>query len=243
MKKLQILVADDHELVRRGLVALINGHANWAICGEANNGNDAIAKAKELRPDIAILDIGMPVLNGFEATRYILRDNPEVKVLILTLNDSDEVLRPVLNAGARGFLLKSDAARDLIAAVEALQHNGSFFSARAAEMVLAGYLGKPHASPNQGRALEALTAREGEILQLVAEGKSSKEVACHLNLTVKTAETRRSNIMRKLGLHSIAELVVYAVRNNIIQVPPGPPTASADTTKAKALPDAQTVSF
>jgi len=228
LNKLRILVADDHEIVRHGLVALIKGHPDWDVCAESDNGNDAVAKAKELKPDVAILDIGMPVLNGFEATSRILRDNPKIKILILTLNDSDEVVRTVLNAGARGFLLKSDAARDLIAAVEALQHNRTFFTSRVAKMVLAGYFGKAHASSKPELTLPSLTPRESEVVQLLAEGRSTKEVACHLNLSVKTAETHRSNIMRKLGLHSVSELVLYAVRNNIIQVTTELPASSAD---------------
>ena len=227
MNKLRILVADDHEIVRHGLIALIKGHPDWEVCAESKNGSDAVRKAKELKPDVAILDIGMPVLNGFEATRQILRNNPNVKVLILTIADNDEVVRQVLDAGARGFLLKSDAARDLVTAVEAMQHNRTFFTSRVAKMVLAGYLGKAHASSKPELTLPSLTPREREIVQLVAEGRSSKEVACHLNLSVKTAETHRSNIMRKLGLHSVSELVLYAVRNNIVQATTGFTTSSS----------------
>ncbi len=230
MNKLRILIADDHEIVRHGLVALIKGHPDWVVCAESNNGSDAVAKAKELRPDVAILDIGMPVLNGFESTRQILRDNPAVKILILTLSDSDELVRTVLDAGARGFLLKSDAAKDLIAAVEALQHNRTFFTSRVSQIILAGY------SSKQELTLTHLTPREREIVQLLAEGRSTKEVACHLNLSVKTAETHRSNIMRKLGLHSVSELVLYAVRNNIVQATTGLTTPSAEgVTAAESL--------
>ena len=236
MNKLRILVADDHEIVRRGLVTLIKSRPEWEVCGEADNGRLAVEKAKELKPDIAVLDIGMPVLNGLEATRQILRDNPEVRVLILTISDAEQLMRAVLDAGARGFLLKTDAARDLITAVEALQHNKTFFTARVAQMVLSGYLGRTHASPKQGPTLPNLTSREREVVQLLAEGKSTKEVAVQLNLSVKTAETHRSNIMRKLGLHSVSELVLYAVRNNIIQVTAGVPSAAAsDVPAAKTI--------
>ena len=221
MHRLKILVADDHEIVRRGLVALIKGHPDWEVCAECDDGRQAVEKAKELKPDITILDIGMPILNGLEATRQILRDNSNVRVLILTITDTDQVVQAVLDAGARGFLLKSDAARDLIMAVDALQHNRTFFTARVAEMVLSTYRGKSSPSAKPEVALPNLTPREREVVQLLAEGKSSKEVATHLNLSVKTAETHRSNIMRKLGLHSVSELVLYAVRNNIIQVTTG----------------------
>jgi len=231
MNKLRILVADDHEIVRHGLVALIKRRPEWEVVAECENGRKAVEKALELRPDIAILDIGMPVLNGLEATRRILRDNPNIKLLILTITDTEQAVREVLDAGARGFLLKSDAARDLITAVEALQHNRTFFTARVAEMVLAGYRGKGITSATP-ELVPTLTSREREVVQLLAEGKSSKEVACQLNLSVKTAETHRSNIMRKLGLHSVSELVLYAVRNNIIQVTVGLPQVTTEPADA-----------
>ncbi len=222
---LRILVADDHEIVRRGLVSLLKSHAGWDVCGEAQDGRQAVDKAKELKPDVVILDIGMPNLNGLEAARQMQRDNPQAKVLILTITDVDEVVRAVLDAGARGFVLKSDAARDLVAAVEALQSNKTFFTSRVADMVLGGYLGRTRPTPDSDAVLPTLTPREREIVQLLAEGKSSKEVASHLNLSVKTAETHRSNIMRKLNLHSVSGLVLYAVRNNMVQValPPDAP--------------------
>jgi len=237
MNKLRILVADDHEIVRRGLVALIKSRTDWEICAEADNGRLAVEKARELKPDIAVLDIGMPLLNGLEATRQILKDNPGMRVLVLTISDAEQLMREVLDAGARGFLLKSDAARDLIAAVEALQHNKTFFTARVAQMVLSGYLGRTNAPSVHEPTLPNLTAREREVVQLLAEGKSTKEVAAELALSVKTAETHRSNIMRKLGLHSVSELVLYAVRNNIIQVAAGLPSAPA----ASRTPSAKTV--
>jgi DNA-binding NarL/FixJ family response regulator len=227
MNKVRILVADDHEIVRHGLVALVKSHPGWEICAEADNGRQAVEQARDTKPDVAILDIGMPTLNGLEATRLILRENPRVRILILTITDTDQAVRAVLDAGARGFLLKSDAARELVAAVEALRHNKTFFTARVAEMVLSGYLDRAHTSSKQTPTLPALTPRERQVVQLLAEGKSTKEVAVHLDLSVKTAETHRSNIMRKLRLHSVSELVLYAVRNNIIQVAVGPPPLSA----------------
>ena len=214
----RILLADDHEVVRRGLCALLRGQPDWEVCGEAANGREAVEKALKLKPDVVILDIGMPSLNGLEATRQILRAMPQTRVLILTLHDSDQVVQEVLNAGARGFLLKSDAARDLVAAVEALRRDKIYFTPKVASMVLDGYLRRntPGAEPEPTRS--RLTPREREIVQLLAEGKSSKEVAVVLGLSVKTAETHRSNILRKLELHSVSDLVLYAVRNNIVQV-------------------------
>ncbi|HWH58113.1 MAG TPA: response regulator transcription factor [Terriglobales bacterium] len=218
MGVLRIMVADDHEVVRKGLVALLQAQPEWQVCGEAGDGREAVEKAIQLKPDILILDIGMPSLNGLEATRQILKTIPNARVLILTLHDSDQVVREVLNAGARGFLLKSDAARDLVAAVEALRHDKTYFTSKVAAMVLEGYLkgGTPGAVITPGR--NRLTPREREIVQLLAEGKSTKEVAVALGLSVKTAETHRSNIMRKLQLHSVSDLVLYAVRNNIVHV-------------------------
>jgi DNA-binding NarL/FixJ family response regulator len=215
----RIFVADDHEVVRRGLCALLQAQPDWEVCGEAADGREALEKTQKLKPDVIILDIGMPSLNGLEATRQILKINPQTKILILTLHDSDQVVREVLNAGARGFLLKSDAARDLVAAVEALRRDKTYFTSKVAAMVLEGFLknGTPTsvpAPPTRGR----LTPREREIVQLLAEGKSTKEVAVALGLSVKTAETHRSNIMRKLELHSVSDLVLYAVRNNIVHV-------------------------
>ncbi len=219
LMKLRILIADDHEVVRRGLCTLLQSHEGWEICGEAKDGRIAVEKAKQLKPDVVILDIGMPNLNGLVATRQLVQQDPLCKVIVLTITDSDHVIREALDAGARGFVLKSDAARDLVTAVEALQQNRMFFTPRVNDMVLNGFLGGGRggvipATPQ----LPQLTPREREVIQLLAEGKSSKEVASLLNLSTKTAETHRSNIMRKLGFHSIRDVVVYAVKNNIIQV-------------------------
>ena len=232
MNRLRIMVADDHEIVRRGLVSLIKSHPDWEVCAEADNGRQAVEKANQSKPDVAILDIGMPVLNGLEATRQILREHPAVRILILTITDTDQAVQAVLDAGARGFILKSDAARDLVTAVEALAQNKTFFTARVADLVLSGYLNKSSHSSKNDLNLPGLTSREREVVQLLAEGKSTKEVACHLNLSVKTAETHRSNIMRKLGLHSVSELVLYAVRNGIVQVTGGVPYLSASAVNA-----------
>ena len=217
--KLRILIADDHELVRRGLCALLQAHEGWEICGEATDGREAVEKAKQLKPDVVILDVGMPNLNGLAATRQLSRQDPHCKIIVLTITDTDQIVQEALDAGARGFVLKSDAARDLVSAVEALQRNRMFLTPRVNDMVLAGFLDRGHrASHGDPPELPKLTPREGEVIQLLAEGKSSKEVASLLNLSTKTAETHRSNIMRKLGFHSIRDLVVYAVKNNIIQV-------------------------
>jgi DNA-binding NarL/FixJ family response regulator len=231
---LRILIADDHEVVRRGLRALLQGHAGWEICGEALDGRDAVDKAAQLKPDLVILDSGMPNLNGLEAARQILRAEPQTKVLVLTIDESEPVMREVLNTGAQGFLLKSDAARDLVAAVAALEHHRTFFTSKVAEMVLIGHVNgtKPAAPPGPPR--DRLTPREREVVQLLAEGNTTKEVAAVLGMSVKTAETHRSNIMRKLSFHTVSQLVLYAVRNNIVQVPVSPAGAEPESTEGDA---------
>lgn len=218
---LEILIADDHEVARRGIRAVLEGHPGWHVCAEAKDGREAVECAASMKPDVVLLDIGMPNLNGLEAARQILATAPETAILILTMHDSDAVIREVLRAGARGFLLKSDAGKDLVTAVEALQLQRTFFTPRVSQMVLDGFLNRENvAEPVADGDLssEALTAREREVIQLLAEGKTSKEVAVMLNLSVKTAETHRTNLMRKLGLHSVADLTRYAVRNGIVQV-------------------------
>jgi len=218
---LRILVADDHEVARRGIRALLESHAGWEVCAEARDGREAVELALSAKPDIVLLDIGMPNLNGLEAARQISGVSPDTAILILTMHDSDNMVREVLRAGARGFLLKSDAGRDLVAAVEALQLRRTFFTRRVSQMVLDGFLDREkHDDSDQVEAVsgEVLTAREREVIQLLAEGRTSKEVAVTLNLSVKTAETHRTNLMRKLGLHSVADLTRYAVRNGIVQV-------------------------
>jgi len=216
---LRILIADDHEVARKGIRALLESHPGWQVCGEAKDGRETVELVSTLKPDLVLLDIGMPGLNGLEAARQIIASDPDIPILILTMHDSDQVVREVLRAGARGFLLKSDAGRDLVAAVEALQRQSTFFRTRVSQMVLDGFLrrenGESAESDVEGNPL---TTREREVIQLLAEGKTSKEVAVTLNLSVKTAETHRTNLMRKLGLHSVADLTLYAVRNGIVQV-------------------------
>jgi DNA-binding NarL/FixJ family response regulator len=213
---LRILVADDHEVARKGVRSLLEEQSGWEVCGEARDGREAVDQATQLRPDILLLDIGMPNLNGLDAARQILASDPEARILILTIHDSEQVVREVLAAGARGFLLKSDAGRDLIAAVEALQNRRTFFTSKVAQMMLDGYL-RPY-DERENSQQQVLTPREREVIQLVAEGKTTKEIANALNLSVKTAETHRTNLMRKLDLHSVADLTLYAVRNGIVQI-------------------------
>lgn len=217
---LRILVADDHAVVRQGICSLLKSNPGWEVCGEATDGRQAVEMAKSLKPDMVILDIGMPALNGLDATRQILADSPDQRVLILTMSDSEELVREVLRAGARGFVLKSDAVKDLVAAVQALQSRRPFFASRV-QNILDTYF-----TQSSIATLPALTNREREVLQLIAEGKTTKEVAVTLGCSVKTAETHRTNFMHKLQLHSVSEVVMYAIRNGIIRVEQLPPQAS-----------------
>jgi DNA-binding NarL/FixJ family response regulator len=211
---LRILVADDHHVVRAGLRTLLETKSGWQVCAEAANGREAVEMAEELTPDVAVLDIGMPLLNGVEATRQIRKRSPKTEVLILTMHDSESLVQEVLQAGARGYILKDDADRNLIAAVTALSHHKLYLSSK-----VAGTLSKTVQSigESSGSDRRRLTPREREIVQLLAEAKSNKEIANLLKISVKTAETHRANIMLKLDMHSITELVRYAVRNKIIQ--------------------------
>jgi DNA-binding NarL/FixJ family response regulator len=215
---LGILVADDHEIVRRGLVSLIEQHLGWEVCAEAENGRIAVDKVKELKPDVVILDIGMPILNGLEATREILRDDPQAKVLILTMMDAERVMQAARDAGARGYILKSDAARVLVAAVQALEYDNTFFTSQVAEIVHGGYLDDVHSAQKKRMVVPSLGPREREVLQLVAAGKSTKQVGRLLNIRPRTADSHRSNIMRKLGTHKVVGLIQYAIRNGIMKV-------------------------
>jgi DNA-binding NarL/FixJ family response regulator len=213
MKPLRILIADDHELFRRGVAAELTQVPGWVVAAEATNGRDAVALAASLKPDIVVLDLTMPELNGLEAARQIILADPSARILILTAHESEQLVREVLSAGAKGYVLKSDAGKTLITALQALLEGGSFFTSNVARMVLDGYL---RSDSREAVPAQTLSAREREIVQLLAEGNSNKDIARVLNISVKTAETHRSNVMRKMGFDSLAELVRYAIRNNII---------------------------
>jgi len=213
----RILVADDHQVVRTGLRALLESKTGWQVCAEAANGREAVEKASQLKPDVAVLDIGMPLLNGVEATRQIRKFSPKTEVLILTMHDSELLVQEVLGAGAHGYILKDEADRNLVAAVDALRRHKPYLSSRVSDAASKTAMASGDGAISGQTVRSRLTPREREILQLLAEGKSNKEVAGYLGISVKTAETHRANIMLKMDFHSITELVRYAVRNKIIQ--------------------------
>lgn len=214
-KKPAVLIADDHEIVRAGVRNLLES-AGYACCAEARNGREAVRMAEELRPDVAILDVTMPEMNGIEAAKQVLKLCPETKVLVFTVHDAEQVVVEIFRTGAHGYILKSDAGRQLLDAVNCVLGGKHYFSSQVSEVIFESMKNGnlPHAA---GMGEEKPTTREREIIQLLAEGSSNKEVADKLGISVKTVETHRAAIMRKLGLHSIGELVRYAIRNHIIE--------------------------
>lgn len=217
MSTLRLLVADDHEIIRKGLCALLQEQPGWEVTAEAKDGREAVEKEKQFKPDVSVIDIGMPGLNGIEATRQIIKNSAHAKVLVLTMHETDGLIREVLEIGARGYLLKSDAASDLVRAVDALRRNQTYFTPRVAEMLREGYCEKISKPGDSDRKVSRLTPRQKEIVQLLGEGKTTKEVAAVLGLSIKTAETHRANIMRRLNCHSVTELVRYAARNRLVE--------------------------
>jgi DNA-binding NarL/FixJ family response regulator len=207
----RILIADDHEVVRSGLRKILEAQPNWEVVAEAGDGKDAIHKAVETRPDVAVLDYSLPLVNGIEATRQIRVRLPKTEVLIFTMHDNETLIQELLKAGARGYLLKSDAKRHLIGAIESLASHKPFFTAKVSEALLDSFLARPN------REGSTLTNRERGVVQLIAEGHTNKQIANILNISLKTVETHRAAIMRKLTLSSSAALVRYAIRNRIVE--------------------------
>lgn len=211
----RILIAYNDEVVRRRIRTLLEKHPGWEVSGEARDELEVIKFCNVLKPDLVLLDSGMPNLNGPDGAFQILANRPQTHILIVTTNASQRVVREGLAAGARGFLLKSDAGRDLVTAVETLQSQRPFFTAEVAELVIHGYLNS-HEEPETLE--DRLTPREREVVQLLAEGKRTREAAAVLKVSIKTLETHRTNIMRKLELHSIAGLTLYAARTGIVNI-------------------------
>ena len=216
MKKLRILIADDHGLVRRGARGVLNSRHGWKVVGEAANGREAVEKTIKLKPDVAIIDITMPELDGVEVVRQVREATPETKVLVLTMHDSDRMVQRALDAGAHGYILKSDLTDCLAKAVKAVAEGKRFLTPKISEIVLEGFLNRRSQHRGGDPASARTTPREIEIIRLLAEGKSNKEIAAKLGIAVRTVETHRAKIMLKLGLHSLAELIHYAIRNEVI---------------------------
>jgi len=215
MAKLRILLGDDHTLLRNGLRKILQERADWEVVGEAGDGRTVVAIGLDLRPDVAILDIGMPFLNGIEATRQLVRRLPDLHVLILSMHADEAYIIQALKAGARGYLLKDAADSELVRAVIAVSNGKSYFSPAVARVMLDDYVRKLSASGIADR-YDALSEREREVFQLIAEGHSSKEIAHQLSLSPATVETHRTHILQKLDVHNTAELVLYAVRKGVI---------------------------
>ena len=207
----RILIADDHDVVRSGLRQILEDQPSWEVVAEASDGKDAILKAIQSKPDVAVLDYSLPLVNGLEVTRQIRARLPKTEVLIFTMHDNETLIQELLKAGARGYLLKSDARRHLIGAIESLALHKPFFTAKVSEALLDSYLTKPH------REGSSLTNRERSVVQLIAEGHTNKQIAHILDISLKTVETHRASVMRKLNLSSSAGLVRYAIRNRIVE--------------------------
>jgi len=217
MKTLQILIADDHELVRKGLRTVVEAQPGWAVCGEAVNGRQAVELALQSKPDVIVLDITMPELNGLEATRQIRKACPATEVLILTMHESAQLVGEVLAAGAHGYILKADTSRLLVSAITSLARHAPFFTGKVSDVVLKGYLNHGNGLNDEPGPVHLPTPREREIVQLLAEGKTNKDIAMTLGISIKTVDAHRANIMHKLNFRSVTELVRYAVRNQIIE--------------------------
>jgi DNA-binding NarL/FixJ family response regulator len=215
VKTIRILIADDHDIVREGIRTLVQSQPRWVVCDEAATGREALEKARQHKPDVVVLDFSMPELNGLEVTRQICKALPRTEVLILTMHDSEQLAREILQAGARGYLLKTHTKRQLIPAIAALAEHKSYFDSKVSNLMLEVFLNPEKAAAEGGCG--RLTPREREIVQHIAEGRTSKEIATALNLSVKTVEAHRANVMNKLDLHSASQLVLYAVRNRIVQ--------------------------
>jgi DNA-binding NarL/FixJ family response regulator len=218
-KTLRILLADDHELVRRGIRGLLRARRGWKVIAEAANGREAVEKVNKLKPDVAILDISMPHLDGLQATRQIREASPATQVVILTMHESDQMVRRVLDAGALGYVLKSDLAANLVKAVKDVSAGKLFLTPRISDIVLKGFLKTGTQTGTAEQMPAKPTPREVEVIRRLAEGKPNKVIAAELGITLRTVETHRAKIMLKLGIHSLAELVHYAIREKMVFLP------------------------
>ena len=214
---LRILIADDHDVMRQGTQAVIQREPGWEVCGLAANGREAVARAVELKPDIVILDMTMPQLNGLDAAIQIKREVPATEILMFTAHESDDVIRQAFDAGIKSFIGKTEAHHFLVEAVQSLARHKPYFTPKVSEVLFSNILNRAEGRREEAEPGQRLSGREREIVQLIAEGKSNKEAADALGISVRTAETHRANILRKLNLDSIADLVRYAIRNKMIE--------------------------
>jgi Response regulator containing a CheY-like receiver domain and an HTH DNA-binding domain len=217
---IRIVLADDHDLMRRGIRGLLESEPDLEVCGEAANGREAVELTSRLHPDVIVLDLGMPELNGLDALKLIHKEMPATEVLVFSMHDSEGLVREVFAAGARGYVLKSDAARYLVDAIRSLSQHKPFFTERISEAILSSLVSAASQSAKQSIDEDPLTIREHEILQLLAENKNNRDIADTLGISVRTVETHRRSIMQKLNATSIVELVHYAVRNRIVDTRP-----------------------
>jgi two-component system, NarL family, response regulator NreC len=215
--RLRILIADDHDVMREGTRSVIARQPGWEVCGIAGTGREAVTQALQLHPDIVVMDITMPDLNGLDAAIQIMRRLPRTEILMFTAHETDELIREVFEAGVKSFIHKSEAHTYLIEAIQSLSQHKPFFTTKVSEVLFADILNRSNTKPHAGQTGKRLTAREREIIQLLSEGRSNKEVAQVLGISIRTAEKYRANILRKLSLNSIASLVRYAIRNKIIE--------------------------
>jgi len=216
-QKIGILIADDHTLLRNGIRSLLEDEPDMIIVGEANDGREAVRLAAQLKPNVVLMDIAMPLLNGLEATRQIKREHPEINVLVLTMYDHEEYFRQMLEVGASGYIIKRAAANELVAAIRAVYNGEAILSPVITRLLLEDYLNRDSFTKEEDDP-KALSSRESEVLQLIAEGKTSREIAEILNLSVKTVQSHRTNLMQKLGLHDRGDLIKYAIQKKIIEL-------------------------
>ena len=218
MDKIRIVLADDHAILREGIRALLEDQPDMTVVGEAADGRTAVEFAREHKPDVIVMDIGMPLLNGLEATRQIKRDYPDVNVLVLTMHDNEEYVSQLLGAGASGYVLKRAASAELVTAIRAVAQGQSYLSPAVTKLLIEGYIGRKPAESAVIDTFDTLTAREREVLQLVAEGHTNSQIAKLLNISLKTVKAHRSNLMQKLGMHDRGELIKMAIQRGIIEL-------------------------
>jgi DNA-binding NarL/FixJ family response regulator len=214
---IQVLLADDHALMRRGIRDLLENDPEIEVVGEAGDGRESIQLAEKLKPDVLIMDLAMPELNGLDAIRYLRKNEPAIELLVFSMHDAEDLIREVFAAGARGYVLKNDVALYLVEGVKSLAKHKPFFTPRISEAILNSLVSTAGAGKTESVAQGPLSSREREILQLLAENKTNKEIANKLDISVRTVETHRRSVMQKLNANSIVELVHYAIRNGIVQ--------------------------